>query len=393
VVVVGGGPAGSSCAALLSRAGFDVLLIDRARFPRDKPCGEFLTQGAEDALRSIGAWERVRTLLRPIPSIEVRSPGGAAAAWRPESGETAGWSVRRDRFDLALSEHAANSGADVITGATVRELLQTNGRIVGVEAHTGGAGAREIRARLTIGADGAHSVVARRLGVVRPIPRLRRVAIVSHWTGADSSGGLVMGSDGRSVCGFGPLPEDEANVTLVISRSEASRISGRTEEFLVERLHLRFPAIWGRLREARLRHRPVTVGCFGHYARRAYSDGAMLVGDAATFIDPFSGEGVYFALRGAELAAAVAATALAAGDTSRSALAAYQLRRRELLARYRLCDAVQLVIRTPWLADRAIGALARSPALGARLMEVLADRDSPRQVVNAGFLYRLLAAG
>jgi flavin-dependent dehydrogenase len=116
----------------------------------------------------------------------------------------------------------------------------------------------------------------------------------------------------------------------------------------------------------------------------------MLAGDAATFVDPFTGEGVYFALRGAELAAQAANQALAAGDCSSSNLLLYDRSRRELMLRYLLCGLVQGIVRTPALFHLMIRRLHRHPSLQERLFQVLSDIELPSRILRPAPILRLL---
>lgn len=404
VIVVGGGPAGAASAALLARAGFDVLLLDRARFPRDKPCGEFLTPGAERQLRTLGVWEKVLAAgAASVARVELHAPTafGTRADYAPDAfGEPAGWAIRRRVLDAVLLDHARACGVEVWEGVTARELTRDS-RCSGVQVLRCSGPSQtpecpntrtpECRARLVIGADGTHSLIARQLGLVRPLRRLQRVAIVSHWRGLPETAAIEMRARGETVCGLGALGGGEANLTLVVPTTDAARIAGRAGDFLQERVASRFPDLAERLAGAERESTVRTVGCFGHLCRRASADGALLVGDAAAFIDPFTGEGIYFALRGAELAAEVAAEALRAGDASAERLAAYDRARRELARRYLLCGIVQAVVRTPVLMERAVRRLASAPTLTERLMRVLGDLRPPSEALNVPFLWSLFA--
>jgi flavin-dependent dehydrogenase len=231
--------------------------------------------------------------------------------------------------------------------------------------------------------------VARALGLVRPIMRLQRLAVVSHWNGL-SAQNLVMRSSGSAVCGMAPLAMGRANVTLVVKTAEAASLSGRSAEFLVEAIKEHFPDLHEQMEGAVLES-VKTIGCFGHVARSPVADGAMLVGDSACFIDPFTGEGIYMALRGAELAAGVAARALRAGNTSAASLADYDALREELRRRYRLCDLVQAIVRTPLLFNRVVAAFNRGPAGRDRVMAVLGDLQPAAAVLNPLLLADILA--
>jgi menaquinone-9 beta-reductase len=290
-------------------------------------------------------------------------------------------------LDSLLLDHAKACGAEVRQGTSVRSLLRQDGSVGGVTLVKGEA----VRARLVIGADGTHSIVARQLGLVKPIRRLQRLALVSHWRGLSDIAAIEMRARGRTVCGYGSLGNGRANVTLVVPTLDAPQIAGRAAEFLEQRIEESFPDLANRLGAANREPEVTTVGCFGHTCRRASTDGVMLVGDAATFVDPFTGEGIYFALRGAELAADVANTALKRGMTNAQALAPYDRVRRELQARYLLCGLVQSVVRTPGLMNRAVSRLASSPPLMERLMGVLGDVRPPRDVMNLSTLWQLFA--
>ncbi len=405
VLVVGGGPAGASVGTWLARAGFHVALLDRAHFPRDKACGEFLTLEARHLLEDLGAWPDVRAAgVRSVAATRLIAPNGAQTRYMPAHGGPAGYALRRIALDGALLANARRAGVAVREGVAMRELIRdARGQVCGVLARETDGRPMEMRARLVIGADGAHSLVARQLGLVRALPRLQRVALVSHWRGVPGEDdALEMRARGPIVCGLAfPGPEEEkgeqqnpsacpANLTLVVPTSAAARIAGRAGDFLEETIAAQFPDLAARLSGAEGEPAIRTVGCFGHVCRPAVADGALLVGDAATFIDPFTGEGVYFALRGAQLAAEVSADALRASDTSRSRLRAYQRARCELAHRYLLCDIVQAVVRRPALFARVVRRFDRFPGLADRLLGVLSDTRPPAEALHPAFLWLLL---
>ena len=160
-------------------------------------------------------------------------------------------------------------------------------------------------------------------------------------------------------------------------------MAGRLDGYFFERLRCSFPEVWERTRQATLQGPLRSVGCFGHHTARASHGGALLVGDAATFIHPFTGEGVFFALRGARLAAEAIDLALKSGDVGPRALAGYDLARRtELMPRYRLCDTVQRIVHSPPLLAWAAGRLRRSVPLTEMILKTVGDIARPADLFS-----------
>jgi menaquinone-9 beta-reductase len=398
VVVVGGGPAGSAVAAWLAREGFAVALLDRARFPRDKACGEFLTPPTRTLLTDLGAWEALCAAgVRSVETMVLVAPDGNETRYTPPDASPVGYTLRRVALDRILLDAARQAGVAVYEGVAVRGVMRDEvGRGCGVVAQAEDGEKQEFRGRMVIGADGTHSLIARQLGLVRPLPRLQRVAVVSHWRGVSGPmESIEMRARGPVVCGLDfPGNTDSipsANVTFVVPTERAAQIAGRKQDFLTQTLETQFPDVAERLSGAECEPIIRTVGCFGHVCRPPVAEGALLVGDAATFIDPFTGEGVYFALRGALLAAEVAASALRANDLSRARLLAYARIRRELTRRYLLCDVVQAVVRRPALLSRVVQRLDHVPGLADRLLSVIGDLRPPTDALHPAFLWRLLA--
>ncbi len=404
VIIVGGGPAGAATAAWLAEAGWSVALLDRARFPRDKACGEFLTPQAAHLLRQLGVWETLREQgMREVRATLLVAPDGRQVEHAPLEGGPAGYALRRTVLDSLLLQHARDKGVIVEEGFAVRELCRNDdGSVTGVTGKNSGGESRTLKARLVVGADGAHSLVARQLNLVKPIPRLQRIALVAHWRG-DFSGSrdtIEMRTHGPLVCGLG-FPGDHhssqsdnnacANTTFVVPNSYAPQLAGRADEWIEQTLNAHFPDLAARLSVATRKPHVRAVGCFGHRSHSTFADGALLVGDAATFIDPFTGEGVYFCLRGAQLAAEVAHSALRAGDMSRNALRPYATLRQELSRRYLLIDLVQTVVRTPALFNSLARRLERFPGATDRLLQILGDTRPAAHVLHPALLWRLFA--
>ena len=167
VVVVGGGPAGSAAATFLRQRGRDVLLVDEARFPRDKVCGESVSPGGRRLLADLGAAEAVRRLApQPLLGMTLTSPDGTSFRGDYRDAAEPGFALRRQAFDQVLLDGARAAGAEVREGVRATGLVVEDGTVAGITCE-GDRGPETIRARLVIGADGRRSVVARRLGLLR----------------------------------------------------------------------------------------------------------------------------------------------------------------------------------------------------------------------------------
>jgi len=391
VVVVGAGPAGAATAILLAGVGHAVTLLDRARFPRDKICGEYLSPEVSRVLDRLGVLKAVEAGARPLRGMRITAPDGTEVVGDyPCDGPWRGYrnhalAAPRRHLDAVLVERARDLGVTVREGVRVTDLLTAGRRVIGVEAVRTGDGAPPARipARLVVGADGRTSVVARRLGLLRPHPWLRRVALVAYVEGVPGDperGEIFLAPPTYSI--VNPVTDRVVNLSLVVPLAAARRERADLGGYF-DRATRALPGLGSRLRAAR-RLGPVrALGPLAYRAAVPAHDGVVLVGDALGFLDPFTGEGIYTALRSAELAAEVAGPALGAGDLAAAALAPAHARRAAALARKgRVAVLLQLVIARRRLATRVVHRLARRPAVLATLMGVVGDFVPPGEILN-----------
>ena len=370
VIVVGGGPAGSTTAVLLAQLGLDVLLLDEARFPRDKVCGESISPGAWRLLESIGAAPALRRAgARPLAGMRLTAPNGVSFEGVYDGGRACGFSLERHVLDGILLDRAREAGVEVAEGSRVVGLLRDGETVSGVQT-----GSREapvaVRARLVVGADGRRSVVARSLGLLREARRPRRFAVRGYWNGME---GLTpfgeMHVGGGGYCGLAPLGDGRANVTFVLDQRAMVPAGGGLEAFYRARLPA-WPHVWERLGRARLAEPPRAIGPLALESARAWAPGAVLVGDAAGFFDPFTGEGIAAGLRGAERAALIAHRTL----QGRGSLAEYGRAHDELVReKFRFNRRIQWLVGRERLADMAARILRRLPAIANRLVDRAGD--------------------
>ena len=377
-VVVGAGPPGWAPPQLLPPAGARVLLLDRARFPRDKPCSEYLSPETTRVLERLGGGllESVAAASHArLTGMKVVAPSGAEMIGR--FGERFSFALPRTSFDTILRNAAEAAGAVVREGVKATDLFDDRGAVGGVIA------GETYRARVVVGADGLRSVVARRLagGGVRASPP-RRVAFTAHVAdvaGVTDLGEMHVGPMGY--VGLGPIGGGVTTVALVVP---ARTLKGRPRFF--DALD-RFPGLAGRFDPRRVVRDIMATGPFAQWSRRSVASGAVLVGDAADFFDPFTGQGIYSALRGAELAAAAITDTLTTG----ASLAAYARARRAAFAgKWLLERLIGLGVGWPALVERVVGRLARRTDLADLLVRATGNCVPARAVLAPGVLAGLL---
>jgi menaquinone-9 beta-reductase len=402
-VVVGAGPAGAASALLLARAGARVLLLDRARFPRDKPCSEYLSPATTAILARLGGGilDAVEGAAHAkLYGMKVVAPSGAAMCGRfVDAPRPYSFALPRTTFDTILVAAAARAGAVVRQGVMVDDLV-LNGRggsraVAGVVARSAGGTRETFRARVTIGADGLRSVVARRLGLVRTAPP-RRVAFTAHVAdvaGVDGVGELHVSDHGY--VGMGPVGGGVTTVALVVPQAMVRQERRDFRATFFDELE-RFPGLAGRFNPRHLVREVLVTGPFAQWSRAAVAPGggAILVGDAADFFDPFTGQGIHAALRGAELAAECVIPALARGvnmTLPAQALQPYsKARRRTFLGKWLLERLIAVGVGSPMLTNRVVRRLARRPDLADLVVSAAGNTVPARRVLAPSVLAQLL---
>jgi flavin-dependent dehydrogenase len=401
-VIVGGGPAGASTASALARRGLRVLIVDRAYFPRDKPCAEYLSPEAGRVLQAMGALEACeRAGGAELAGMIVRAPSGElihgdfAAAHGWHGFRDRGLAIRRRVLDAILLDCACRAGAAVAQGERVTELLRDDGGAVCGVGTLDQSGRRvERRASFVVGADGLRSVVARRVGVAPRIRFPRRLAVVTHYQGVRGVGAYgEMHVEHDGYAGLADVGGGITNVAVVVPM-RGMRDHAQPGA-LVDRWIERHPQLRSRFVGARRVSVPRATGPFAWRARRAWAPGVALVGDAADFFDPFTGEGIYAALRGGELLAPCIEQSLGATSLAdrHQALAGYDAARRKAFAgKWHVEHLIGLAVGAPALMNLAALALRRRKDLADLLVGVTGDFVPPQAVLTPAFVLGLLSA-
>jgi len=378
-------------------------VLDRAHFPRDKVCAEYLSPQASRILSDMGVLEEIeRTSPAHLTGMRVRAPNGIVA-----NGEFAanhgfrgfrdkGLAIRRTILDEIVLRGARHAGARVEEGVRVADIARNgSSRISGVSTIGPDGEPRVRRARYIVGADGLRSVIGRRLDLVRT-SRIwpRRIALVAHYKnvqGVTDMGEMHVDYDGYF--GIVDVGEGKMNVAVVIPMSRAKQIGEDKTAFLEQWIAAR-PHLAERFVGAE-RITPVrATGPFATNSRQAWSPGAALVGDAADFFDPFTGEGIYAALRGGELLAPYLLEALdrSTEDEDRILPGYDRARKREFGGKWKLERIVGMAIAHPYFLNNAAKVLSRRKDMADLLVGVAGDFVPPRLVLSPRFLFSLFIA-
>jgi len=398
VLIVGGGPAGASSAFQLARRGLRVRLIERARFPRAKPCAECLSPQASRILEDMGVLRDLETRGVWLRGMIVRAPNGTSArgdyagshGFRPF--RDSGLAIRREFLDDALLQRARATGAQIVERGRVTDVIRDRrGAACGVTVLDAAGATEEHRAPLVVGADGLRSVVARRLGLARTAAWPHRISLVGHYLGVDGVGDYgEMHVENDGFVGIADVGGGITTVAAVFPRRRAREISGDRSGFLDRWLGSK-PHLSDRFKRAARVGQAVAVGPFASRARRAWHSGALLVGDAADFFDPFTGEGIYSALRGGELVADAVVGALDAGSSDPvDPLREYdRARRSEFGGKWWVERLIGASVASPAIVNRAARALAARKELADLLVGVTGDFVPASQVLSLSYLAQL----
>ena len=285
VAIVGGGPAGASCAAFCASAGLRTLLLEREIFPREKVCGDCLNPACWPILQRLGLAERVRKSPHGVlDRVEFIGIGGRILTVRLPAGDGAEIAIKRSCFDHLIMTRARELGATVCEGTTVTALLAPS---VVTPNWTITAADKAFESRMLVAADGRNSTVAR-LCHLLPRSAKERIALQTHLPLPSGFGNRVVlqflreGYSGQAPVGGGQL-----NLCLVSTPNKISALRDWAEaRFGISREHS-----WRTITP--LTRAPIPAG----------DHSLLLVGDAARVVEPFTGEGIYYALASADLAA------------------------------------------------------------------------------------------
>ena len=339
VVVIGGGPAGATTAALIAEAGYRVVVFERESIPRFH-VGESLIPATYWTLDRLGLVEKLKASGFPKKfSVQFVTESGKETSpfyfddFKPhESSQT--WQVWRDDFDRMLIECAEQRGAEIVCEAQVTEVVFDADQVTGVRVRSAadqGGDSRFVSARVVVDASGLSAFLASRMDLKEADPLLRKATVWGYFRGAardagrDEGATIILQTEGKkSWFWYIPLPNDMVSVGCTGNLRYMFPGGGVDLEALWSREMARCPAMQRRLVDAKREGVLRTTRDFSYKATTAAGDGWVLVGDAVGFIDPVYSSGVYLALKSGEMAADAVVNGLATGDVSGERLGAWK---------------------------------------------------------------------
>jgi flavin-dependent dehydrogenase len=342
VAVIGGGPAGSTAAALLARRGYKIIALEKSRHPRFH-IGESLLPMNLPVFERLGVLDKVRALgvFKAGADFDADNERGYNTfAFARAIGKSPphAYQVWRQDFDKMLYDHARESGADAREGQEVLKVEQKNARESLLEVRADDGRSYCIQARYVIDASGRDALLSSKHKLRRKNTRHQSAAIFGHFRGAELRPGEDAGNISIYRFDHGwmwmiPLPDGVMSIGAVCRPEYLKRRRGRTEEFLLETLY-QSAGLKRRMERAELISEARVAGNYSYDSTRMGGPGWVLVGDAFAFLDPVFSSGVYLAMSGAEQAAAVVDEALRTPKRETALLRKLERRQRAGMARF-----------------------------------------------------------
>ncbi len=396
VIVVGAGPAGSTCARFLGEKHDRVLVVDKASFPRDKICGDAISGKSMRVLEKLGLKERLDNKPHSkIHGVIFTSPSGASFTVRLPTEKTNqhGYVMRREVFDNVLFEHATKV-CEFRQKAQVVGIRRENNRMYVKVADLSTKETKEVSCSVVVGADSAVSTIARALNAHELPPAHGCVAIRQYFENIQGlTDNIEIHFVDELIPGYFwifPMEEGKANVGMGMVLKDLHRKHVILPEVMKKiTQHPRFFPRFSAARELS----PVLGWTlpFGSQKRKMAFDNAVLIGDAASLVDPFTGEGIGNALVSAQIAAMVIHEAIQRNDFSEGFLSQYEKKVWDILGpELETSTKLQRWLRHRFVINLGFSKAAKNPRVAEYLSSMLFDEKPRKELVNPLTLVKLL---
>jgi FADH2-dependent halogenase len=322
VAIIGGGPAGSTAATLLSKAGRRVIVLEREKFPRFH-IGESLLPFSMQTFTRLGLQEKLRAHFVEKFGGEIAEAGGEKAAkFYFKDGFASrtdrSYQVTRSKFDKMMLDHAGESGAEICEETSVDDVTFDDEGVTLRIRDLERAGAadlgykkigRELRAKFLIDASGRNSVIGNKFKLKRSYQHLQKLSLFAHYEGLEREAGIdaTLTRMVRTLDSWFwviPLENDRTSIGIVLEAADFKKSGLSAEEFF-ERAIAEQPLVRNRIGDGRRVSQVYTAADFSYRSKKLTGDRWLLAGDAAGFIDPVFSSGVFLAVLAGEQAADV----------------------------------------------------------------------------------------
>jgi geranylgeranyl reductase family protein len=406
LIIVGGGPAGAAAALYAARHSLRALIVDKARFPRDKICGDAVSGKSVAILSDLGLLEQVRALPgAPVGHIVFAGPDHTEANIPLDryplqdlmTGQTLpmeGFVIRRAVFDDFLFQQAKACSTECLEEFTVEDVLWDGDQVVGIRGTDGTERAREFTAPLVLGCDGYRSIIAQKVGLYKHESAHWMVALRQYWRGVSGLTDQIelhfIDEVRPGYFWIFPADGDRANIGIGMGHQAIKQQHINLKEMLANAIAS--PAFRARFADAQPVEQPVGWNLPVATKRRtAYGNGFLLLGDAAGLIDPFTGEGISNALYSARTAIDTALVAGQTGDYSGHALRPYEDKLWQTLgSELRISTQLHQLVRSRTLTNFLIHKAARSPYMSDLICGMMANAVPRKHLINPLFYLKLL---
>lgn len=406
IIVVGAGPAGSVAALYAKRQGLKTLLVDKARFPRDKICGDAISGKSVAVLHELGLVDAVRALPgAPVGHILFGSPDHTAASIPLDrhplrdqiTGHTLpmeGFVIRRKVFDHFLFEQASAVCDQTLEEFSVDELVWEGDQVAGIRGTSADGQMHEYTAPLVLGCDGYRSIVARKAGLYQHESKYWMVALRQYWQGVEGLTGQIelhfIEEVKPGYFWIFPTDDGRANIGIGMGHHEIKKRGANLKAML--KAAIDSPAFSARFAHAQALEEPIGWNLpVGSKRRTIHGNGFLLLGDAAGLIDPFTGEGIGNAFYSARAAITAAVEARTAADYSARFLRRYEEQLWKVLgSELKLSTQLHGLGNWGFIMNLVVRKAARSPHVSDLICGMMANAVPRKQMVNPLFYLRLL---